>query len=441
MRLRFSTPFDPNDGAESFLEPFPSRPAVFALFPPDSGVASPPYLSRTRDLRRRLGRLLSPKQENSRMFNLRGFTRRIEWQVVGSAFEAQWLNYLLNKKYYPRQYRFRLRLKPPALLKLSLRNRFPRCYPTRRLSKDGAYYYGPFPSQAAAERFAAEFLDFFKIRRCVEELDPNPSHPGCIYSQMKMCLAPCFAGCTDDEYQSEVGRVVEFLDAQGQSLLHALADERTRASEALEFEQAAKIHAKMEKVNGVLRQKTELARNLRELHALVMQKGAEEKSVLFFRVWRGELRGPALLSLDENVPSPVPLDQQLHSLLDSLAGDAPPAIATMNHVPSSHPLSASLTPVGAHGHAPLQHLPMPARAERSSAIFQDGDPAQAQSCALRQPTDHAEIVPAVPPWEHLSLLARWYYSSFREGELVMLNAEQTIPHTRLIRLCRKILAL
>jgi hypothetical protein len=193
---------------------------------------------------------------------------------------------------------------------------------------------------------------------------------------MKMCLAPCFAGCTDDEYHSEVGRVVEFLDGQGQTLLRGLAEERTQASEALEFEQAAKLHAKIEKVNGVLRQKPELARNLLELHALIMQKGAEEKSVLFFRVWRGELRGPVTLSLDENVPVPVPLDQQLHHLLDSLAGDAPPAIAM-----------------------------------------------------------------TVPPWEHLSLLARWYYSSFREGELVMLSAEQTIPHTRLIRICRKILAL
>jgi hypothetical protein len=45
----------------------------------------------------------------------------------------------------------------------------------------------------------------------------------------------------------------------------------------------------------------------------------------------------------------------------------------------------------------------------------------------------------LPPWEHLSLLARWYYSSFREGELVMLNPDQAIPHSRLIRTCRKIL--
>jgi len=374
VKLRLSTPFDPNSEPESFFASFPSRPAVFALFPSESEVASPPYLGRTRDLRRRLSRLLSPKRDQSRMFNLRAFAHRIEWEVVGSAFEAQWLNYLLNKEYYPRQYRIRLRLKPPPLLKLNLRNRFPRCYPTRRLVRDGSYYFGPFPSQAAAERFAAEFLDFFKIRRCVEELDPNPSHPGCIYSQMKMCLAPCFAGCTDDEYQSEVGRVVEFLDGHGQTLLRSLAEERTRASETLEFEQAAKIHAKIEKINALLHQKSELARNLGDLHALVMQKGAEEKSVLFFRVRRGELRGPVTLSLDENVPSPLPLDQQLHNLLDSLAADSLPAIP-------------------------------------------------------------------VPPWEHLSLLARWYYSSFREGELVMLSAERAIPHTRLIRICRKILAL
>jgi len=395
MQLRFSAPFDPEGEPDSFLDSFPSRPAVFALFPARSEIASPPYLGRTRDLRRRLGRLLSPKREHSRMFSLRGFARRVEWQAVGSAFEGQWLNYHLNKQYYPRQYRARLRLKPPPLLKLNLRNRFPRCYATRRLLKDGSYYYGPFPSLVAAERYAAEFLDFFKIRRCVEELDPNPTHPGCIYSEMKMCLAPCYAGCTDDEYQSEVEKVVEFLDGQGKAALRRLEEERARASESLEFEQAAKTHAKLEKITALIRQKSELARNLNDLHALILQKGAEEKSVCFFRVWRGELRGPATLSLDENVSSPVPLDRQLHNLLDSLSGDSWLA--------------------------------------QSEALL---GPRVATS-----PSAELRSAPAaVPPWEHLSLLARWYYSSFREGELVMLNAQQTIPHTRLIRMCRKILA-
>jgi hypothetical protein len=350
------------------------------------------------------------------MFNLREFARQVDWQVVGSAFEAQWLNYLLNKQYYPRQYRLRLRLKPPALLKLDLRNRFPRCYPTRRMPNDGSCYYGPFPSLASAEHFAAEFLDFFKIRRCVEDLDPNPSHPGCIYSQMKMCLAPCFGGCTADEYQNEVGRVVEFLDGKGQSLLRSLAEERTVASEALEFEQAAKLHARIEKLNEVLRQQSELVRNLHDLHALVMQRGAEENQVLFFRVWKGELRGPVTLSLDENVPSPVPLDRQLHDLLESLAGDIVPT--NLNQAPS---LPARRSPPAGTDLAPMGQSPAPPSLSTATRV---------QTAASRA---------VVPPWEHVSLLARWFYSSFREGELIMLDAEQTIPHTRIIRLCRKLL--
>ena len=376
MHLHFSTEFDADAEPKVFFEAFSSRPAVFALFPaPREGSISAPYLGRTRDLRRRLARLLSPMRRSSRMLNLRELTARIEHEPVGSAFEGLWRLYHLNKHYFPRQYRDRMRLRPPALLKLNLRNRFPRCYPTRRLANDNSLYYGPFPAPLAAERFAAEFLDFFKIRRCVEDLDPDPSHPGCIYSQLHMCLAPCFGGCTDSAYQAETQRVIEFLDTDGRSLLRSLEVERTQASESLEFEQAAKTHRRIEKVNELLRQRPDLVRNLRVLHAVIVLRGAEAKSVVFFRVIGGEIRGPAALSLDENVPTPTPLDRQLHDLLQSLSG---------------------------------------ARGEE--------DP------------------PALPPWEHLSLLARWYYSSFREGELVMLSPNQVMPHTRLIRVCRKLLA-
>ena len=50
-------------------------------------------------------------------------------------------------------------------------------------------------------------LDFFKMRRCIDDLHPDPAFPGCIYSEMKMCLAPCFKGCTDSDYADEVKRV------------------------------------------------------------------------------------------------------------------------------------------------------------------------------------------------------------------------------------------
>jgi len=374
MHLSISLPIDPSMGEDSLAKCIPARSAVFAVFlRAADGSPVAPYLGRTRDLRRRILRLFRMGRGFARLPNLREATRQIEYQPVGSGLEAQWLLYLLNKFHYPGLYRQRLRLKPHALLKVNLQNRFPRCYPTRRISNDGSLYYGPFPTRLAAERFSSEFLDLFKMRRCVEDLTPDPSHPGCIYSQMHMCLAPCFAGCTDQEYQDEVERVVDFLDAEGRSVIRKLETARAEASEGLEFEQAAKLHRKVERVHEVLRQKPGLVRNLRDLHAVIVERGAEPKSVLFFRVRAGELRGPVTLSLDENVPSPVPLDQQLRELLDPLA---PP------------------------------DAPLPDR----------------------------------PSWEHLSLLARWYYSSFRQGELLMLQPNQAIPHVRLIRLCRKVLA-
>lgn len=371
MQLEISAPFDPGSDTPPFFDALPARPAVLAVFP----SAGSPYLSRTRDLRRRLVRLLGKPAPGLKRLNLREVARRVEYQETGSSFEAQWLLYLLNRAHYPRTYRQRLRLKPPALLKVNLRNRFPRCYPTRRLVNDGSLYYGPFATTPAAERFASQFLDLFKIRRCVEDLNPDPAHPGCIYSQMHMCLAPCYAGCSDDEYRQELSQVVSFLDRDAHGLVRSLEEERARAAESLEFEQASKVHRRLEKIHEVLRLKPGLVRRLDELHAVMLQPAAQPKSVVFFRLSGGEMRGPATLSLDENVASPVPLDDQLDALLDSL------------RVPRSAPA------------APSQISP--------------------------------------PPWEPLSLLARWYYSSFRQGELLMLPPNEQIPHARLIRLCRK----
>ncbi|MGH9358651.1 MAG: UvrB/UvrC motif-containing protein [Terriglobia bacterium] len=378
VRLQCSITFDP--AAETDFEIFPPGSAVFAFFPEEKrGLPLQPYLSYTRDFRRRLRRLLGEPPSSSRRLNLRPVTRRIDYQSTGSAFESQWLLFLLNQFHYPRHFRRRLRLKSPALLKVNLRNRFPRCYPTRQMRPDGSRYYGPFPSRAVAERFAAEFLDLFKIRRCLPDLEPDPSHPGCIYSQMHMCLAPCFKGCTDEEYQQEVQRALRFLDSEGAQLVSEIETEREKASANLEFEQAAHLHRKIEKVRDVQRLKPILVREISSLHAILILPGAQEKSVVFFRVTGGELHGPAALSLEENVSAPVSLDQQIQQSLGSLAPEAD---------------------------------------------------------STRRPTPPRTL----PPWEHLSLLARWYYSSFRTGNLVMLPASQEIPHARLIRLCRKMIS-
>ena len=98
-----------------------------------------------------------------------------------------------------------------------------------------------------------------------------PAFPGCVYSEMKMCLAPCFKGCTDGEYHAEVARVQAFFDTAGESLSREFAEQRDHASAELAFEDAAALHAKIEKLKPLLAQLPEIVRRIDRLNALIVQ--------------------------------------------------------------------------------------------------------------------------------------------------------------------------
>jgi excinuclease ABC subunit C len=267
-----------------------------------------------------------------------------------------------------------LRMRPPAVLKVNLRNAYPRCYATRRIPVDangepsGGVYYGPFPSRKSADAFAERVLDLFKVRRCQIKIRRDPSFPGCIYSEMKMCLAPCFAGCTKEEYDTEVARLVSFLETGGSSLRESLEAERNRVSEDLDFEKAAQLHKKLDKLDDALRGQPELPRRLQDLNAAILQRGPGDQTIAVYEVRAGKIVEPFLLSFGALGGAPRSAEQLLREQLESS--------------------SAALT-----------------AAELS---------------------------------EHLWLLARWFYSNPRQGEIFFRG--NGWPYRRMMRACARLLA-
>src|SRR5579872_984505 len=227
------------------LAELPAQRAVYLL---RGEPGSEPYVAKTADLRRRLEHLLGAQREDGKRLNLRQRCRTIEYSLTGSDFESRFVLYKTLRAEFPRgserDYRQRMKLRLAPLIKFNFENPYPRAYVTRRIARlrSTSRYYGPFPSRAAAEKFLNSALDFFKMRRCDFELHPDPSFPGCMYSEMKMCLAPCFKGCSDESYQQECGRVRQFFETRGESLLRETEAERERASQNLEFEAAAALH-------------------------------------------------------------------------------------------------------------------------------------------------------------------------------------------------------
>jgi excinuclease UvrABC nuclease subunit len=299
--LTASIPFS-SDYPGDFFTQFPAAPAVFALRGSDE--AAEPYVSKTASLRRRLQRLLAPPESQSKRLNLRDRVAKIEYTLTGSDFESGLLLYKVLRTEFPKSYQKRLRLRPAPLVKLNLENEYPRAYVTTKLGRLGgrSLYYGPFRSRAAAEKFMNDSLDLFKMRRCTFDLNPDPKFPGCVYSEMKMCLAPCFKGCTDEAYATEVARVQAYFDSGGHSLIAEMEAERERLSTALDFEAAAQQHAKIAKIKSILSASDEICRRLDQLDAVIIQpsSSSQTKSVALFRFRHGELAGPEIFSLQSD---------------------------------------------------------------------------------------------------------------------------------------------
>ena len=329
QRLEFLARYD----AELFTG-VPSAPAVFLLRGNDP--ESEPYVSKTANLRRRLQRLLGAPAEQSKKLNLRERVRWIEYTPAGSDFESGFLLYRLLRSTFPKTYSNRLRLRFAPLVKLHLENEFPRAAVTTRLGRFNGrnVYYGPFPSRTAAEKFASDSLDFFKMRRCVDDLHPDPAFAGCIYSEMKMCLAPCFKGCSDEEYGAEVSRVQAYFDSGGESLVREISMQRDAASADLDFESAAALHARLDKLKPMLSQIPEMVQRIDRLAAVIVQPSASEGSVNFFRIDAGRISGPATFPIQsaEHTKS-----QSMESRVQEALDGFPPsntitALETMEHL-------------------------------------------------------------------------------------------------------------
>lgn len=312
----------------------PAAPAVFLLRADDPKAE--PYVSKTANLRRRLQRLLGQPTEHSKKLNLRDRVRWIEFTSTGSDFESGFLLYRLLRITFPKTYADRLRLRLAPLVKVHLENEYPRASITVRLARLGGHslYYGPFPSRAAAEKFANDSLDFFKMRRCVDDLHPDPKFPGCIYSEMKMCLAPCFKGCSDQEYHAEVSRVQAYFDTGGHSLLREISAQRDQASTSLDFENAAALHARIEKLKPVVSQLPEIVRRLDRLAGVIVQPSAAPGCVAFFRIEAGCLSGPVTFPIQsaEHTKSQSMESRVQEALATLPPADVKTAIETMEHL-------------------------------------------------------------------------------------------------------------
>lgn len=404
-------PFESERAAE-ILRQVPERPGTFALF--GHAATDQPYLTRGANLRRRMARLLAPPEvlgEHgqpvlSKRLNLRDRVARIAWRVTGSEFESLLVLYEASAAIFGHETaRRRLKLRTPYFLRLTMNHAHPRVYSTNRLSPAGLrQMYGPFPSRAAADRYADAVLDLFRLRRCYEDLEVSPQHPGCAYGEMKKCMAPCNESCSAEEYRAEAEAVKAFFDTHGDSLLASVGTERERASEQMDFERAADLHKRWEKVKAAAALADNLVRVIPDLKACIVQpaaphEAAEEAAI--FLLGAGCLSGPERMST-----LGVRAVREQTSVGSSLF---------------AQPLMLGAVPLPAGGEDAPAAVDSPE--ERAAGVLME----------LESRTQGPGEMPSLS--DHLSLLRRWYYrpEKQRVGEIFLPNPDGSWPLRKILR--------
>jgi hypothetical protein len=436
--------------AAEILRAVPALPGVFALRGEDAKAE--PYLMRTADLRRRMTRLLNPPEEQSKRLNLRDRVRWIEYSVTGSEFESLLVVYDASAAIFGAENaRKRLRLHTPYFLRLTMGTAHPRVYSTNRLSKRGlAQTYGPFPSRAAAERYCDAVLDLFRLRRCYEELEVSPQHPGCAYGEMKKCMAPCNVSCTAEEYAAEAQAVEAFFRTKGESMLAGIAAERERASAEMEFERAAELHEQYGRVKAAAGLADELVRPVPELAGVVVQAAGKVVGGAVAGPTHGEERHEWGTGTEvgkgeaDSSAAPRNDNQGLVRNDNQIAEKQEAALFLLRGGCVAGPVRLSTlgvravkeqTSVGSSLFAQplmLQAVPLEPEAALTAA---ESPEVRAErvieelGARLQQSADMATLS------DHLSLLRRWYYrpEKQRVGEIFFPNADGSWPLRRILR--------
>ena len=298
----------------------PAEEAALGQIPARRGVAllraaagQPILLLPAADLRTRIANRLSrpTEQERRKMPDLHAVTREILWALTTSHFETDLLYFELARQIWPEDYREMVAFKPPWFVSVDPAAELPSLRRGHDIAPGGGLCVGPFPSARLADRFIGIVEDVFLLCREPRHLAEAPHGSRCTYGQMGRCLSPCDGSIAMPAYRQIVAEAARFAAGDRQHRLAALAAEMKAAAASLQFEQAARCKALLERAAELDEPDFAHIRPVEQLCWLSVQQSGSTRRVKLFLV-----RGPRIAQAEplDYPPDPALLERALGEL-------------------------------------------------------------------------------------------------------------------------------
>ncbi|NKB55597.1 MAG: excinuclease ABC subunit UvrC [Alphaproteobacteria bacterium] len=266
---------------QTYLQTLPSAPGVYRMLNQRADVL---YVGKAHQLRKRVATYASPSKLPIRLQRMVAETQSMEFVTTHTEVEALLLESNLIKKLRPR-YNVLLRDDKtfPHIL-ITGDHDFAQLVKHRGAHKRDGRYFGPFASAGAVNRTIAALQRAFLLRNCSDNIFRNRTRP-CLQYHIKRCSAPCVGRIDQAEYAALVGEAQEFLTGHSGKVQARLAKRMEEASEALEFEVAARVRDRIRALTQVQAHQDINVSGLEDadIIALYQEGGQSCVQVFFFR--------------------------------------------------------------------------------------------------------------------------------------------------------------
>jgi len=216
------------------LSRLPDKPGIYFF---KNGRKEIIYIGKARSLRDRV-RSYFLENADQKVKSILAETAEVDFILTGSEKEAAFLENNYVQRFQPK---FNLRLKDDKsfpYLKISLADRFPGVFFSRRVEPDGSRTFGPYAPAQQARRTIRLLNRFFGLRSCEEAVFKNRRRP-CLEYDLGCCSAPCVGLIDEKEYVQNTNNALLFLEGRDKELLPILQNKMKEAARKQEFEQAA----------------------------------------------------------------------------------------------------------------------------------------------------------------------------------------------------------
>ena len=214
--------------------------------------------------------------------------RNREYILADNELEALVLECNLIKKYRPK---YNISLKDDKTypyLKITNED-YPQVLITRKVSRDGARYFGPYPSVNELRNSLEMVRKIFPFRSCHQRVFTN-DRP-CLNAHINMCYAPCIGRISKEDYNAMIDQIALFFEGKQDGLVKRLKQEMEQAAENLEFEQAARLRDQLQGIEQIMTQQKAVLGSDSDEDVIAMARGINQCCVQIFFVRGGKIVG------------------------------------------------------------------------------------------------------------------------------------------------------